>query len=113
MLDVCLYAISRAVFAVPTIHIGIDFEVGSVVHKVGVCAEIYVPQVPIKRRIVGYRQFLSAKDNVGSPFAFLTRFVVFVAFAVLQVRFDTFILAVKVHEGIKRAKAFVAFAAAF
>ena len=50
---------------------------------------------------------------MGSPFAFLTGLVVLIAFAILEVGFDAFIFAVEVHESIKRAKAFIAFAAAF
>ena len=60
-----------------------------------------------------YRQFLSAKDNVCSPFAFFTRIALLVAFAVLQVGFNIFILTVKIDESIKGAKAFIAFAATF
>ena len=56
---------------------------------------------------------MSAKDNVGSPFAFLTRIALLVAFTVLQVGFNIFILTVKIDESIKGAKAFIAFAAAF
>jgi hypothetical protein len=56
---------------------------------------------------------LSAKDNVRSPFAFLTRIALLVAFTVLQMGFNVFILTIKIDESIKGAKAFIAFAATF
>jgi hypothetical protein len=48
-----------------------------------------------------------------SPFTFLAGFVVFIALTILEVCFNVFIFAVEVHKSIKRAKAFIAFAATF